>query len=108
MVSSVLVAGGAILAWLVYSIISGLRGNIRKAQKTGVPYVVSRKFVGAAAPYLDPFGKDGRRVWLTIFTDSCSFLQHSVAGSLYTAYSPDQKIASKMVGELAAVSTFIS
>ncbi|KAM7191875.1 Cytochrome P450 [Naviculisporaceae sp. PSN 640] len=41
MVSSVLIASGAILACVVYSIVSGLRGNIQKAQKTGLVYVVS-------------------------------------------------------------------
>jgi len=44
MVSSVLAAVGVIFVWGIYSLISNLRSNILKARKTGIPYVVSRKF----------------------------------------------------------------
>jgi len=45
MVSSVLAAVGVIFVWGIYSLISNLRSNILKARKTGIPYVVSRKFM---------------------------------------------------------------
>ncbi|KAM7189039.1 Cytochrome P450 [Rhypophila sp. PSN 637] len=41
MVSTIAVAGAAVLAWSVYTLISGFRRNIAKARKTGIPYVLS-------------------------------------------------------------------
>jgi hypothetical protein len=44
MVSTILIAIGASIVWGVYVLASGLRRNILKARKTGVPYFVVRKF----------------------------------------------------------------
>ncbi|KAM7223408.1 Cytochrome P450 [Rhypophila decipiens] len=41
MVSTIVVAGAAVLAWSVYTLISGFRRNIAIARKTGIPYVLA-------------------------------------------------------------------
>jgi len=43
MVSSVSLLFGAVVAWAVYSNVSGLVSNIAKARKSGLPYIVVRK-----------------------------------------------------------------
>jgi len=42
MVSSVLLLGGAIALYAVYSVANGLRTNIAKARKSDLPFIVVR------------------------------------------------------------------
>lgn len=42
MVSSIYALIGAVIAYGVYSYVSGLQRNIAEAKKSGLPYVVSR------------------------------------------------------------------
>ncbi len=42
MVSTMLLVAAAAAGYLLVSLASGLRANLRKARKTGLPYIVTR------------------------------------------------------------------
>jgi zinc transporter ZupT len=44
MVSSLSLLVGAVVAWFVYTTATGLASNIAKARKSGIPYIIVRKF----------------------------------------------------------------
>lgn len=44
MASKILMLVGAAVAFCVFSTINGLRTNLRKARKTGLPYIIVRKY----------------------------------------------------------------
>jgi hypothetical protein len=91
MVSSVLLATAALVAYWIYSIVSGLWKNIAAAKRTGLPYVVARKY--------QPPPKQNTRC-SKLIPHSCQSLQQSLAHYAQAMDPVDQKATCTVVGRL--------